>query len=271
MDDNGTMGTDRTTKLFDMHCHLGFVAEVDAVRLCLAADGPAALSCTVSPTEFERDVTRFAGLPRCRIALGLHPWHLADGSLGEEELRRFEELVPATAFIGEVGLDFGGARDDDESRRTQLAAFERVLAACDGSSQRGADRKLLSIHAVRAASAVLDALEAHGTLQRHDCIFHWFSGSSDELQRAVELGCAFSVGPRMLATKRGRAYAQAIPETRLLLETDSPAHLGDAWDGASWVARLEETLDALAALRRVTPEWLAGVIAATSERLLTRG
>ena len=31
----------------------------------------------------------------------------------------------------------------------------------------------------------------------------------------------FSVGPHMLASKRGRAYAQAIPRDRLLLETDA--------------------------------------------------
>lgn len=36
------------------------------------------------------------------------------------------------------------------------------------------------------------------------------------------MGCWFSVGERMLATKRGRAYVQSIPSDRLLLETDAP-------------------------------------------------
>ncbi|WP_459612517.1 TatD family hydrolase [Corynebacterium urogenitale] len=37
------------------------------------------------------------------------------------------------------------------------------------------------------------------------------------------LGGYVSVNPRMLETKRGRAYAKQVPSDRLLLETDLPA------------------------------------------------
>ena len=119
--------------------------------------------------------------------------------------------------LGEVGLDFAPRRDGTQER--QLAAFERVASACD---QGG---KVVSIHAVRAATQVLDVLERHRSCERNVCIIHWFSGTSDELTRAVRLGCRFSVGTRMLATKRGRAYVRAIPPDRLLLETDLPDDL----------------------------------------------
>ncbi|HNH49993.1 MAG TPA: TatD family hydrolase, partial [Myxococcota bacterium] len=43
-----------------------------------------------------------------------------------------------------------------------------------------------------------------------------------ELKRAVELGCWFSVGPAMLATKSGRTLIGAMPAARVLTETDGP-------------------------------------------------
>jgi Tat protein secretion system quality control protein TatD with DNase activity len=87
--------------------------------------------------------------------------------------------------------------------------------------------RVISIHAVRSAGTVLDVLESHGLLTpRPDSpviTFHWFSGTSDELVRASDAGCYFSVNERMLATKRGREYARQIPLDCLLLETDAPA------------------------------------------------
>lgn len=272
MGDNGAMGTNEPTKRpVDMHCHLGFVADADVVRRCLVGEGPAALSCTVSPADFERDAARFAALPRCQVALGAHPWRIADGSIGEAELQRFETLAPDTAFIGEIGLDFAGGRGSAESRAVQRAAFGRMLDACDAPERTDTAPKLLSLHAVRASSEVLDALEARSMPEHHHCVFHWFSGDAAELKRAIGLGCCFSVGPRMLATRRGRAHVRAIPIERLLLETDAPAQLHDAWDCASWIAQLQDALADIAELKRIAPEELASAIGAASERLLMRG
>ena len=86
---------------------------------------------------------------------------------------------------------------------------------------------MISIHAVRSAGTVLDVLESHGLLIPNPdspaIIFHWFSGTSDELARARNAGCCFSANERMLASKRGREYVRQIPLDHLLLETDAPA------------------------------------------------
>ena len=100
------------------------------------------------------------------------------------------------------------------------------------------------------------------------CIIHWFSGTSDQLTRARRAGCYFSVNPRMLGSKRGRAYAQAIPADRLLLETDEPASAGAPWSAARVRKLLEETLAQLAALRGDDPAELRERIAQTSRTLL---
>ena len=141
--------------------------------------------------------------------------------------------------MGEVGLDFAPRREG--TFETQLDAFERIVDAC--CAQGG---KVISIHAVRSATAVLDVLERHGATRSNACILHWFSGSSQELARARELGCHFSVNPNMLATKRGRAYVRQIPPNRLLLETDLPEE-GEvaAQAGPAWIAQLKRAAELL--------------------------
>ena len=192
--------------------------------------------------------------------------------MGEVELDRFCELARATRFIGEIGLDFAGPRDTEESRVRQTGAFARILAACDQpvapSAAGDLASKLISIHAVNAAATALNLLEAAGTLARHQVIFHWFSGASDDLHRAIKLGCFFSVGPRMLASRRGREYARQIPVSQLLLETDMPARAGDKLPAEVWRAELDNALSGIAQLKGIDRANLAERIASTSRELL---
>jgi TatD DNase family protein len=67
---------------------------------------------------------------------------------------------------------------------------------------------------------VLDRLETFENIGVP--VLHWYSGSQSELNRAVGLGCWFSVGPAMLSGEKGRALAARVPQDRLLTETDGP-------------------------------------------------
>ena len=96
------------------------------------------------------------------------------------------------------------------------------------SAQHPLTGRVISIHDVRSAGAVLDVLESHGLLIPNPdspaTIFHWFSGTSDELVARVMRAVIFRVtNGGCSATKRGREYARQIPLDRLLLETDAPA------------------------------------------------
>lgn len=206
-------------ELFDMHCHLGFFPDVVTAARDLDAAGVGALCATVTPGEYERVAAELAGAPNVRVGVGLHPWWVADGTCGEADVERAASLAATCRYVAEVGLDY--ARGRDATRDAQLRALDRMLAAY------GDGGHMLSVHAVRAASDVLDALERHDTVACGNvAVLHWFSGTSPELTHAIRLGCRFSVGPRMLATRRGREYARQIPPERLLLETDLPASPG---------------------------------------------
>ena len=251
--------------LIDTHCHLDFAGNAAELAAAYAVCG-GALSGTCDPRDFERVRTMFAPFaPRVRVGLGLHPWWVADGTCGEGEVALFERLALGAPLISEVGLDFQPRREG--TRDAQIEAFERVCLAASRSSAEF-PRRVMSIHSSAAAMCTLDVLERTGCLDACTCIFHWFSGSQEELNRAIEAGCLFSVNERMLKTKRGRAYARAIPEERLLIETDFPSKPTPMAISQDVAPRLERTMSLLAEARGADERLLAATVAATSERIL---
>lgn len=277
---------DSSAELYDLHCHLDFAppeafGELLALPAPQAPRSPAvkriagAFSCTVTPRGY-LDLSRelenatagaapgTAGAVQCvRVGAGLHPWWLADGGCDEPDVALLEDLVTGRfdgyprRFVGEIGLDFAPRRAGSVDK--QIRAFGRIVAACSDGG------RVISIHAVRSAGMVLDILERHRAAETNACILHWFSGNSEELGRAVRMGCHFSLGTRMLATKRGRAYARAIPPEQLLLETDLPDCPGSPLDVASWQRDLAQ---ALALLEEAAGRPLGDIVAQNSVRLL---
>ena len=53
-------------------------------------------------------------------------------------------------------------------------------------------------------------------------ILHWFTGSISQMHNAVDMGCFFSINPKMLKTKSGINLIKKIPPNKILLETDAP-------------------------------------------------
>ncbi len=259
--------------LFDMHCHLAFSPDMHAAAVDMRQQGVGCLCATVTPDEYrlaaiglDEELRRNSCL---KLGVGLHPWWLSDGSCGPDAVDKLAAYLSQTRFIAEVGLDFAPRRA--ESAWQQRSAFARIIAAAKG--------KVLSVHAVKSAGVALDLMENMGLIGADSLafsdaghstavIFHWFSGSSSELSRAIDLGCYFSINSRMLATKRGCAYVQAIPEDRLLLESDLPPSAGEALHASEVRELLESSLSRMAELRLRDRDRLADAIAKTSRSLL---
>ncbi len=245
----------------DMHDHLGWFRDPVAVARAAAARELGMLAVTVTPEEFLQLRPRLAGIESVRLAVGLHPWWVRDAT----DADTLCELVGRTRFVGEIGLDASPRRSSNWD--AQLAAFERICAACASTSVPPAP-KVLSIHAVRAATAALDVLERTGASESCRCVLHWFAGSSDELWRAVRLGCRFSLGERSLATRRGREYARILPADRLLTETDLPEGEGARSSASDVVASLERAVSSIAAARETSVEEVRRIVSANGAELL---
>ena len=97
-------------------------------------------------------------------------------------------------------------------------------------------------------------------------VLHWFSGSPSELQRAVSLGCWFSVGPAMLSNEKGRALAARMPRDRMLTESDGPFAQIDGKSLMPW--HVENALSTLSDVWSVPPEEVRETIEANLKTLL---
>lgn len=219
--------------MIDFHCHVDLYPNPVSVLDQAETKGVYLLAITTTPLAWDGMIALVGKRKRMNIAAGLHP-----ELVGERfsELSLLERLLPRTKYVGEVGLD--GSPKSRGSFQKQDEVFRRVLQECLRLGGR-----VISIHSRGAASGVLDALASHAGVGIP--ILHWFSGTQKELERAINLGCWFSVGPAMLASVKGRHLAEAMPLDRILTETDAPFtrdRFGPfmPWDVSKAEARLAE-------------------------------
>lgn len=222
----------------DMHIHLDQFADPTGTARDADEAGCGLFCATTTPTGYLAAHELLSGSPNVRVGAGLHPWWIADGRCGEDDIRALESLIPDERYIGEIGLDFLEKHAPESSWEAQTAAFRRICAAA-GAASPADSPKILTIHSVRATQAVLSILEETGCLERCICILHWFGDSVDLLWDAIDAECWFSFGERSLRSGKGREYIKLIPRFRLLFETDMP------WPGdeVRGFAAIEESLD----------------------------
>lgn len=198
-----------TSQLYDAHVHLDFMSNAREVATDAASHGIRLFANSVTPEGFLRTRELVGDLPNVQVGLGIHPWWVAQANLD-----LFDQLEPQTPWIGEVGLDFSPKRAHHGLQREVFCHIVRRCAWAGG--------KTLSIHSVRAAEAVLDVLENTGCAQTCTCVFHWFSGLTEDLWRAIHMGCWFSINEMQASTRRAKEQLKLIPQDRLLFETDLP-------------------------------------------------
>ncbi len=183
----------------DAHAHVLTGIDTRDLRALRSA----VFAVTREPSEWAAAAERRDEL--CVWGLGCHPRVAA--AVADFNADRLAELIASTPLIGEVGLD--GAS------KVPMADQRRVFrAALDVARDRS---RLVSIHSVRASATVLEDLEAAGGVP--GAILHWWRGSAGETQRAVDLGCYFSLNGAEAARPK---VLSAIPADRVLTETDFP-------------------------------------------------
>lgn len=250
-------------RFFDTHCHLDLMLSPDATANESAALGLGLFDCGIDPRDFTAAKKQASRYPNIIAGVGLHPWWLADGHCGPAEVNLLCEVAAQERYIGEIGLDFSARFAGSEP--LQIQALNRL---CDALVQHPLTGRVISIHAVRSAGAVLDVLESHGLLTPNSdspaIIFHWFSGTSDELARARNAGCYFSVNERMLTSKRGREYARQISLDRLLLETDAPAESNTETSAQSLIRSLTRTSMRIASLKNCDVQHIESAVLANA-------
>lgn len=182
----------------DTHAHIEpdiAPAELVALRSCIVA-------MTRSPNEYAK--TRGRVDPSVVWGAGCHPGLVRE--VKDFSASRMKDAIATTPIIGEVGLD-GAARTPMES---QLAALREIFTLAADTP------RVLSIHSYRATGLVLQELRE---FRPDAAILHWWLGSPEETEAAVEIGAYFSVNASQATKWRSLGL---VPLDRLLLETDHP-------------------------------------------------
>ena len=232
------------------------------------------LQCAVVNGTCEDDWQGVASLaarhPWILPSFGLHPWHVAGRSARWlDELHRELDAHPR-AGVGEIGLDCW-IEGHDLADQTKVFTAQLALAA---------ERNLpVTVHCIQAWGALWEIVRSH-PLPVRGFLIHAYGGSLEMMRSFAQRDAYFSFSPYFLHERKSaqRAVFAAIPDDRLLVETDAPdlrppdeknAHPLFGTNGAplNHPANIAAAYAGLAEIRGVEVEALAQIVASNFARL----
>lgn len=258
-------------ELVDTHCHLdaeAFLAEGPEPVLARAVAAGVTRVVTIGTdlASSRRAVALANRHPEVWASVGVDPhWAGAYSATDKTALRDLADN-PRVAAIGEIGLDYYW---DRAPRPVQRAAFVDQLALASDLGQpvvihnRDADADTEAVLLDWAAGTANPSPRPLGVL-------HCFSGRVEMALTLVEAGFLVSfAGNVTYKSATGlQVVARELPESALVLETDSPyltpvPHRGSRNEPA----RVSDVAAFVAQLRGVTLEALARITTANAARL----
>lgn len=207
-----------TNMLIDTHTHIyvdAFDNDRDAAIKRAMAAGVSQLilpAIDSKTTAIMHEVKRnYSGY--VHLMMGLHPTHV--GLNADEELTHVKEQLDSHSFVavGEIGMDLYW---DKTYQSQQQEAFYRQI-----NWALAADLPIV-IHCRDAFAPVFEVLEGFKD-SRLRGVFHCFTGTKADAQRALELNFYLGIGG-VITFKNGKIdqFLSDFPIEKMLLETDSP-------------------------------------------------
>lgn len=244
-----------TLALFDSHCHLDLPelwpdwqlhwqqAQAAGVQGCLI---PAVQQSAWQPLL---DLT--ATQPQFQIALGIHPWWVAEHQASSLVLLQtlLQQHAPRINAVGEIGLDFA---IDPASFPQQQQFFSTQLSLAAQFA------KPVVLHHRKSMVQLLAEIKRQKF--QYGGILHAFSGSPEQGQAFVDLGFKLGIGGTITyerAAKTQRAVSK-LPLECFVLETDAPAMPLAGFQGQiNTPKQLALVFAAFCALREESPQQIA--------------
>lgn len=236
----------RNIKIIDTHAHLcdpifsNDRAGVLVTARAMGIVGVISVSETLKDAELNLNMTRFH--PEILPAAGLYP-----GNADFEQARKIRKFISINhrrlAAIGEVGLDFWIAKED-ETRDLQKEIFKQFI---DLSLEWDLP---LNVHSRSAGRHAVEMLLEKGA---EFVQMHAFDGKASSALPAVEAGYFFSIPPSIVRSKQKQKLVRQLPLSSILLETDSPV-LGPLPDERNVPANIVIAAKAIAEIKNVPIE-----------------
>lgn len=190
--------------IIDSHCHL------DSYKNIEIREGW--LPVTVGYSHFSNlknsEIAKKFNLP---YVLGIAPQTAVKEGIANLDLWIAEIKKHNPNAIGEIGLDFHWAKNPQHVRDEGIL-FEKMLDLAD-------EMKLpIVIHSREDKGKVIEILRERKW--NRGIMMHFFSGTLEEAEKALDLGALISIIP--LRSKERRNIIKGLALEDLLVETDSP-------------------------------------------------
>jgi TatD DNase family protein len=203
----------------DSHCHLNYKGLVEDQAAVLERARVAGVSTMLNISTRESEWGDVVGVAERHAdvwaSVGIHP-HEADAHPDVDTAKLVGRAQhPRIVAIGETGLDYYYDKSDREQQRTSFRAH--VAAARDTGLP-------LIVHTRDAEEDTAAILFEEMGKGAYTGVIHCFTASADFAQIALDLGLYISISGIVTFknAKDLQAIAAAIPQDRLLIETDSP-------------------------------------------------
>jgi TatD DNase family protein len=278
--------------LTDTHAHLDFYSETpterDEVlrRACDAGvetilaigigEGPATMHQALEIAN----AANGPGLPTIYASVGIHPQEAASAT--SDALNKLTRLAlqERCIAVGEIGLDYYHFDNPEIAVQQQAFVAQMRLAAELGkpivihcrTSELATPQAKEKFGEADAWEDLLALIGEHWTPNGLGGIMHCFSGSVEQAERSLEAGFFLSFAGNLTYPKSQaiRDAAVLAPAGRILVETDAPFLAPIPLRGQrNEPAMMVHTAAALAALRGISVEELAGVTTANFRRLFS--
>lgn len=185
-------------------------------------------SCSTTKSEWNSLKALSKNDDRTVCFYGTHPWFPK-----EHDERLLEKILneDGRACVGEIGLD--GLHPDPELQREIFINQLRIA---------GEYGRTASVHAIRAEKELLEILRSVKPLPK--VILHSFRGPESYIHPFTDHDCFFSVSARTISKSPDniRGLLKAIPDDRLLFETDSPHTPATCPDMSSLICKTAEII-----------------------------
>jgi len=246
--------------LFDTHAHLNdkkFSRDIGGAIARAAAEGVERITCVAWDMASSRMAVEIAGRNKNVWAtVGVHP-HDAN-FFDDQSLAELAKLAehPKVVALGEIGLDF---YRDLSPRPVQESVFRAQLQLAKELNMP------VVIHDRDAGESILKVLEDVG-LPAAGGVMHCFSEDLRYARRIIELGMYIGIAGTVTYAKSQMLadVVKAVPEDRILIETDSPyltpvPHRGSKMNEPAYVRFVAEKIAELrgadsATIARITTE-----------------
>ncbi|MDD3842465.1 MAG: TatD family hydrolase [Candidatus Izemoplasmatales bacterium] len=250
--------------LFDSHCHLNdnlLFSQVEEVIAEAKNNEVGIMICVGYGPEANRRALELAHrYSFVYAAIGFHPEIASQISDADWQQLRTNLSDPRVVAIGECGLDYYW---DKTYRLEQIDVFKRQITLAK-------EFKLpLIIHMREATEDTFTILQENKPLDLPG-VMHCYSGSVESMFRFIDLNMNISLaGPVTFKNaKVPKDVAKAIPDARLMIETDSPYLSPMPYRGKTNEPKhLKYICNEIALLRNMTYEQVEKITAYNATRL----